>query len=230
MDDDVIIDAAHDVIHGQFPGINGFQQCTLVPIFNDAEQHWKVRRIPFQRTPASSVQIHHTGHSNWVISFQRAGDSRVFLLDSLLPSPELPASLQIQLAQIYGSSDDQLLVEVPHLSKQDMGLYAIANMLELCQGGVAKLKWMRPATPLSINHRRWCQPAESDKLAPSSVPNVLAIQLVCTSRMRLVPTFHRCRYSRENIFTPVSSMEPRSTRFSRAQIRGGSTRIPFSIG
>ena len=43
----------------------------------------------------------------------------MFLLDSLLPSPEFPASLQIQLTQIYGSSDDQLLIEVPHLSKQD---------------------------------------------------------------------------------------------------------------
>ena len=64
----------------------------------------------------------------------------MFLLDSLLPSPELPDSLHIQLAQIYGSSDDQLLVEVLHLSKQDMGLYAIANMLEFCEGGFAKFK------------------------------------------------------------------------------------------
>ena len=142
--DNRIIDAAHDMI----PGINGFQQCTLVPLY--ADQHWEVPRIPFQRTPAHSVQIHHIGHSHWVTSFQRAGDNRVFLLDSLLPGPELPASLQIQLAQIYGSSDDQMLIEVPHLSKQDIGsycgLYAIANMLEFCKGGLAnvperKLTW-----------------------------------------------------------------------------------------
>ena len=120
--DDVIINAAQDMIHGQYPGINGFQQCTLVPLFSDAKQYWQVPRIPFQRTTAPSVQIHHTGHSHWVTSFQRTGDNRVFLLDSLLPGPELPASLQIQLAQIYGSSNNQLLVEVPHLSKQDMGL------------------------------------------------------------------------------------------------------------
>ena len=46
--DDVIINAAHDMIHGQFAGTNGFQQYTLVPLFNDAEQHWEVTRIPFQ--------------------------------------------------------------------------------------------------------------------------------------------------------------------------------------
>ena len=45
--DDVIINAAHDMIHGQFPGVIGFQQCILVPLFNDAEQHWEVPRIPF---------------------------------------------------------------------------------------------------------------------------------------------------------------------------------------
>ena len=101
-------------------------------------------------TPEPSVQIHHTGHSHCATSFQRAGDSRLFLPDSLLPGTELPASLQIQLAQIYGSSDDQLLIEVPHLSKHDMGsdcgLYAIANMVEFCRGGFAnvperKLTW-----------------------------------------------------------------------------------------
>ena len=74
----------------------------------------------------------------------------MFLLDSLLPGRELPASLQIQLAQIYGSSNKQLLAEVPHLSKQDLGsdcgLYAIANMLEFCTDGFGnvpeeKLTW-----------------------------------------------------------------------------------------
>ena len=74
----------------------------------------------------------------------------MFLLDSLIPGPELPASLQIQLAQIYGSSDDQLLIEVPHLRKQgmrsDCGLYATGNTLEFCHGGFAnfpagKLTW-----------------------------------------------------------------------------------------
>ena len=69
-----------------------------------------------------SIQIHHTGHSHWVTSFQRTGDNRVFLLDSLLLGPELPASLQIQLAQIYGSSNNQLLVDVPHLSKTGPGI------------------------------------------------------------------------------------------------------------
>ena len=64
----------------------------------------------------------------------------MFLLDRLFAGySELPASLQIQLAQIYGSSDGQLVVVVPSLSKQingdDCGLYAIANMFEICQHG-----------------------------------------------------------------------------------------------
>ena len=68
-------------------------------------------------------------------SFQRAGDNRVFLLDRLFAGySELLASLQI-----YGSSNGQLVVVVPSLSKQingdDCGLYAIANMFEICQHG-----------------------------------------------------------------------------------------------
>ena len=46
--DDVIINAGHGMIHGQFPGINGFQQCTLVQLFSDNQQNWEVPRIPFQ--------------------------------------------------------------------------------------------------------------------------------------------------------------------------------------
>ena len=43
----------------------------------------------------------------------------MFLLDSLFAGYSgLPASLQIQLAQIYGSSDGQLVIVVPSLSKQ----------------------------------------------------------------------------------------------------------------
>ena len=62
----------------------------------------------------------------------------MFLLHSLFAGYlELPASLQIKLAQTYGSSDGQLFVLVPCLSKQrkggDCGLYAVSSMLELCQ-------------------------------------------------------------------------------------------------
>ena len=64
----------------------------------------------------------------------------MFLLDSLFAGySELPASLQIQLAQIYGSSDGQLVIVVPSLSKQingdDCGLYAIANTFKFYQRG-----------------------------------------------------------------------------------------------
>ena len=128
------------MMHEQFPTINGMQQCTLAPCFSDKIQHWEIPKKSFQRTAPPSVQVPYTGHSLWVTSFQRAGDNRVFLLDSLFAGySELPASLQIQLTQIYGSSDGQLVVVVPSLSKQingdDCGLYATANMFEFCQRG-----------------------------------------------------------------------------------------------
>ena len=74
------------------------------------------------------------------LHFREPEYNRVFLLDSLFAGySELPASLQIQLAQIYGSSDGQLVVVAPSLSKQingdDCSLYAIANMFEICQHG-----------------------------------------------------------------------------------------------
>ena len=149
--DDVVINAAHDMMHEQFPLINGMQHCTLAPRFSDDKHQWEIPKKSFQRTATPSVQIHYTGHSHWVTSFQRAGDSRVFLLDSLVSGyPELPASLQIQLAQIYGSSDGQLVIHVPSLNTQvmgsDCGLYAIANMFEFCHGAFSnvpeeKLTW-----------------------------------------------------------------------------------------
>lgn len=116
------------------------QLCTLAPCFSDKMQHREIPKKSFQRTAPPSVQVPYTLHSHWVTSFQRAGYNRVFLLDSLFAGySELPASLQIQLAQIYGSSDGQLVVVVPSLSKQingdDCGLYAIANMFEICQNG-----------------------------------------------------------------------------------------------
>ncbi|KAI0219489.1 hypothetical protein LSAT2_028995, partial [Lamellibrachia satsuma] len=116
------------------------QLCTLAPCFSDKMQHREIPKKSFQRTAPPSVQVPYTLHSHWVTSFQRAGDNRVFLLDSLFAGySELPASLQIQLAQIYGSSDGQLVVVVPSLSKQingdDCSLYAIANMFEICQHG-----------------------------------------------------------------------------------------------
>ncbi|KAK2184660.1 hypothetical protein NP493_259g04005 [Ridgeia piscesae] len=116
------------------------QHCTLAPHFSDDRHQWEIPKKSFQGTAAPSGQIHYTGHSRWVTSFQRAGDTRVFVLDSLFSGyPELPASLQIQLAQICGSSDGQLVIHVPSLSTQVMGsecgLYAIANMFEFCHGG-----------------------------------------------------------------------------------------------
>ena len=148
--DDVVINA-HDMMHEQFLIINGLQHCALAPHFSDDRHRCEIAKKSFSRTAAPSVQIHYTGHSHWVTSCQRAGDSCVFLLDSLFSGyPELLASLQIQLAQIYGSSDGQLVLHVPSLSTQvmgsDCGLYAIANMFELCHGGFnnvpeEKLTW-----------------------------------------------------------------------------------------
>ena len=120
--DGVGINAAHDMMHEQFPPINGMQHCTLSPHFIDDKHQSEIPKKSFQYTAAPSVQIHYIGHSHCVTSFQRAGDTRVFVLDSLYSVyPELPASLQIQLAQIYGSSDGQLVIHIPSLSTKVMG-------------------------------------------------------------------------------------------------------------
>ena len=93
--------AANDIAKSQFTQINGFQDTVRIAIRNKSDK-WEIPSEHLMPVMAPSVQIHYTGHSHWVTSFQFKDDDRVFLVDTLFAGEDLPTSLKIQLAQIYG--------------------------------------------------------------------------------------------------------------------------------
>ncbi|CAG2253452.1 RAD54 [Mytilus edulis] len=114
--------------------IHGFVQTslTLVPIlykhsFRELlafrQLHWhsmKIQRVglifgTFQSKKAPCVQIHHTGKSHWVTSLQQTRNTVtvVYVLDSLNSLHAITASLEIQLAAIYGDKKKSFNVKIP---------------------------------------------------------------------------------------------------------------------
>ena len=75
------------------------------------KSHFEIKKVT-GKSPTDqispSVQIHFTGNSHWITSFQFEGGSNVYLLDSLYSSQELPMCVKLQLAQIYGKGKDRL--------------------------------------------------------------------------------------------------------------------------
>ena len=129
--------AANDIAKGQFKDINGFQDTVMVP-YLDKNGTWVIPELRMIRQEPPCVQIHHTGNSHWVVSFQFKNDKRIYLLDSLYSQQRIPTSLRLQLALLYGQGNENLQVLTPVISKQkggsDCGIYAIANMVEFCIG------------------------------------------------------------------------------------------------
>ncbi|VDI35358.1 Hypothetical predicted protein [Mytilus galloprovincialis] len=103
-----IINTCTDIVQTQFPGIAGFQATTLAPRFNENTKSWTQDFGTFQSKQAPCVQIHHTGKSHWVTSLQQTRDTTVYVLDSLNSLHTITASLEIQLAAIYGDKKKKL--------------------------------------------------------------------------------------------------------------------------
>ena len=117
-----IINASQKLLSSQFPQVGGLQST-----FHNDPRH-------FSRT--TGVQIHYTGKYHWItsttIGCSRICRARVF--DSRWQN-ELSTETEIQLAQIYGAGDkDMLRVEVCPVQQQegivDCGVFAT----DLCHG------------------------------------------------------------------------------------------------
>ena len=127
-----IMNEVQRILAAQYPDVNGLQQTEKTPVWDEAENKWKyARKFTNERSP--SVQIHHTGNFHWVTSVKLDGE--IYVLDSLSKG-KLTASLQIQLASIYGSDYKKLHVKIPHIQQQtnsvDCGIFAIANAVQFC--------------------------------------------------------------------------------------------------
>ena len=133
--------AANLIASKQFSELNGFQSTVKIP-FRNKEGDWQIPNGPLMSQISPSVQIHFTGNSHWITSFQFECDSNVCLLDSLYSSQEIPTYVKLQLAQIYGKGKDRLDIVTPHVRGQvggnDCGVFAIAKMVEFCLGNFSK--------------------------------------------------------------------------------------------
>jgi len=118
--------ACGQLLQHQFPTLGGLQPTVLSQNngFCPVTHH-------------ESVQIHHTGHFNWVTSCSIGGEIQVY--DSRFAVGPLSPSLQIQLAQIYRVSvqeedgDTFLTVKVPAVQQQTgMVDYGIATCHCIC--------------------------------------------------------------------------------------------------
>ena len=124
------------LLQRQFPAVLGLETPLLVQSF------WG---FSVQSTNSLLiVQIHNTLSDPWVTSTRADfGDDFVTEFDSLLfldnqNKPRMTQSLQRQLANIYRSSERELPVLYPDMSRQynsvDCGLYALATATDICFG------------------------------------------------------------------------------------------------
>ena len=135
------IEAAMEILKTQFPhlkGLNPPHKCQ--PQKNQQGKWHYLHRLP--QAISDAVQIHHTGESHWVTSFQTKG--RVFLLDSARirgnKKYNAPESLQIQLSSMYATKGRNLEICIPDIMRQSLGncgVHAIANAVYLCIYGQA---------------------------------------------------------------------------------------------
>lgn len=127
--------AANSILKMQFPGINGLQETTGIPHYSDSQDKWLVNK-QFQKQAAPSAQIHFNGSNHWVFTCQRNEGNEVLYADSLSSKNAPNSNVQIQIAQIYGRSQSNLLVHVPKVQQQpnsyDCGIFAIAHAVEFC--------------------------------------------------------------------------------------------------
>ncbi|CAG2216428.1 unnamed protein product [Mytilus edulis] len=134
-----IVNVSINVIAKQFPYISGFQPTGLSPIYDEDKQCWAESFGKFSSKDTPCVQVHHTGKSHWVTSFQHKKENAVYVLDSKSTEFKLTPSMEIQLSAIYGHGKRNLLVKLPDAQQQtngyDCGVYAIANMMEYCDKG-----------------------------------------------------------------------------------------------
>lgn len=97
-----IVNYSLDIIKKQFENIHGLQLTNLAPLFDEQTKSWKCDN-KFEHAQPPSVQIHHTGRSHWVTSFQN-NNNEICILDSLSKSKNQTVntpSLEIQLSYLW---------------------------------------------------------------------------------------------------------------------------------
>ncbi len=130
--------AVNKICQTQFQGVNGFQCTSLAAKYDDNKKKWVIPDTGFESRSAPSCNLHYNGYHHWVCTFQYVNNGPVYLLDSMMnfKNPRVNTTLQLQIAQIYGSGQDEIIVMIPEVQEQiggnDCGLFAIANMIEFC--------------------------------------------------------------------------------------------------
>ena len=109
---DIHMDASQKVLSKQYQSICGWESTLYAPNYNKERHLWQVGTSgSFSPSPLPSGQIHYNGHSHWVFSFRRSNKDHVFVVDSLASGQRnLPTSMQMQLAQIYGAGSEKVCV------------------------------------------------------------------------------------------------------------------------
>ena len=152
---DKVMYAINKLLQHQYRDINGFQDTILVPKLQNKKscESWlyQDQKKMFESRAGPCAQIHHNGKQHWVFSFSfknsitkstASQKVTVYLMDSFYHD-EVSPSLQIQLAKLYGYECDSLVVTIPVLQQQKLGpncgLFAIAHMVEYCNGQYEKI-------------------------------------------------------------------------------------------
>ena len=127
--------AVNSILKKQFPNVNGLQETTNIPHYSDSQDKWLIRN-QFQNQVPPWAQIHFNGNNHWVFTCQNTEGKDVLFVDSLVANNAPNSNVQIQIAQIYGSSHSNLSVNIPKVQKQpnsfDFGVFAIDHTVEFC--------------------------------------------------------------------------------------------------
>ena len=134
--------AVNTICQRQFEAVNGFQSTLLAAKLQKQgnKNMWVFPDNGFESRSAPSCNLHYNGYHHWVCTFQYVENGPVYLLDSLMDfkkhKPTVNRYLQLQIAQIYGSGQEEIIVLIPEIQQQtnsdDCGLFLIANMMEFC--------------------------------------------------------------------------------------------------
>ena len=182
---DVIIDSAMNLLHYQFPDLEGFQSCQYA-VQLDFERHVKLFIQIINRSPGA-------GGSHWLtVSNINCLQDEVCVYDSSFD--DLPHVEELVVASLVQANSNKLKVKFPKVAMQvngnDCGLYAIANATALAFGRDPSTQVYIPR--LMREHLIKC--LENRHLEPFSVTKgsksrrkitktVLEIPLYCTCKM-----------------------------------------------
>jgi len=128
--DDDHINAASQLLHDQFPDLQGLLTPALGECFRFEKFDWRMGYAEFHY-----CQVLHTGCDHWV-AIQAVSDNEVHIYDSIFTEPTYHVLKQI--AAICNTQSAHITIHLEKVQMQvspnDCGVYAIAFLTDICYG------------------------------------------------------------------------------------------------